>query len=102
MQKRVDNALYRALRLTGMDQLKYGAAESVGLSIGGVELADNENYKKLVPQDIRDKVAAKSKDDRQRRDQGGYGNQITGTTPRPPLHCDGEGEPYGEDCGVRG
>jgi hypothetical protein len=27
-----------------------------------VELADNENYKKLVPQDIRDKVAAKSKD----------------------------------------
>lgn len=62
VQKRVDNALFRALRLTGMDQLKYGAAEAVGLSDGGVELADNENYKKLVPQDIRDKVAAKSKD----------------------------------------
>ncbi|MHB8645833.1 MAG: BMP family lipoprotein [Thermomicrobiales bacterium] len=62
MQKRVDNALYRALRLTGLDQLKYGAAEAVGLTDGGVELADNENYKKLVPQDIRDKVAAKSKD----------------------------------------
>ena len=62
VQKRVDNALYRALRLTGMDQLKYGAAEAVGLSDGGVELADNENYRKLVPQDIRDKVAAKSKE----------------------------------------
>ena len=62
MQKRVDNALYRALRLTGMDQLKYGAAEAVGLTDGGVELADNDNYKKLVPQDIRDKVAAKAKD----------------------------------------
>ncbi len=62
VQKRVDNALFRALRLTGMDQLKYGAAEAVGLSDGGVELADNENYKKNVPQDIRDKVAAKSKD----------------------------------------
>jgi basic membrane protein A len=62
MQKRVDNALYRALRLTGMEQLKYGAAESLGLSESGVELADNDNYKKLVPQDIRDKVAAKGKD----------------------------------------
>ncbi|MCA1669805.1 MAG: hypothetical protein LC793_20920 [Thermomicrobia bacterium] len=62
MQKRVDNALFRALRLTGLDQLKYGAAEAVGLADGGVELADNENYKKLVPQEIRDKVAAKSKE----------------------------------------
>jgi basic membrane protein A len=62
VQKRVDNALFRALRLSGLDQLKYGAAEAVGLADGGVELADNENYKKLVPQDIRDKVAAKSKD----------------------------------------
>jgi basic membrane protein A len=62
MQKRVDNALYRALRLTGMEQLKYGAAEALGLTAGGVELADNDNYKKLVPQDIRDKVAAKAKD----------------------------------------
>jgi len=62
MQKRVDNSLYRALRLTGDDKLKYGAAEGLGLTDGGVELADNENYKKLVPQDIRDKVAAKAKD----------------------------------------
>jgi basic membrane protein A len=62
MQKRVDNALYRALRMAGEGTLKYGAPESLGLTTGGVELADNENYKKLVPQDIRDKVAAKSKD----------------------------------------
>lgn len=62
MQKRVDNSLYRALRLTGEEKLKYGAAEALGLTDGGVELADNENYKKLVPQDIRDKVAAKAKD----------------------------------------
>lgn len=62
MQKRVDNSLYRALRLTGEEKLKYGAAEALGLTEGGVELADNENYRKLVPQDIRDKVAAKAKE----------------------------------------
>jgi len=62
VQKRVDNALYRALRLAGEGTLKYGAPEALGLTDGGVELADNDNYKKLVPQDIRDKVAAKSKD----------------------------------------
>ena len=62
MQKRVDNALYRALRMTGEEKLKYGAAEALGLTDGGVELADNDNYKKLVPQDIRDKVAAKGKE----------------------------------------
>jgi len=62
VQKRVDNSLYRALRLAGEGTLKYGAPEALGLTDGGVELADNDNYKKLVPQDIRDKVAAKSKD----------------------------------------
>ena len=62
MQKRVDNSLYRALRLTGEEKLKYGAAEALGLTEGGVELADNENYRKLVPQEIRDKVAAKAKE----------------------------------------
>ncbi len=62
MQKRVDNSLVRALRMTGEDKLKYGAAEALGLTDGGVELADNDNYKKLVPQDIRDKVAAKAKE----------------------------------------
>lgn len=62
MQKRVDNSLVRALRLTGEEKLKYGAPEALGLTDGGVELADNENYKKLVPQDIRDKVAAKAKE----------------------------------------
>lgn len=61
MQKRVDNSLYRALRLTGEGKLKYGAPEALGLTDGGVELADNENYRKLVPQTIRDNVAAKSK-----------------------------------------
>ncbi len=62
MQKRVDNALLRAIRLAGEGTLKYGTTEAVGLKEGAVELADNENYKKLVPQDIRDKVAAKSKE----------------------------------------
>lgn len=62
MQKRVDNSLVRALRLAGEEKLKFGSAEALGLTDGGVELADNENYKKLVPQDIRDKVAAKAKD----------------------------------------
>ncbi|MDQ2786394.1 MAG: BMP family ABC transporter substrate-binding protein, partial [Chloroflexota bacterium] len=60
VQKRVDNSLYRALRLAGEGTLKYGAPEAIGLSAGGVELADNDNYKKLVPQAIRDSVAAKS------------------------------------------
>jgi len=62
VQKRVDNALYRALRLAGEGTLKYGVPEALGLTVGGVELADNDNYKKLVPQTIRDNVAAKSKD----------------------------------------
>jgi len=62
MQKRVDNGLFRAIRLAGEGTLKYGTVENIGLKDGGVELADNDNYKKLVPQDIRDKVAAKSKD----------------------------------------
>ena len=62
MQKRVDNGLFRAIRLAGEGTLKYGTVEALGLKDGSVELADNENYKKLVPQDIRDKVAAKSKD----------------------------------------
>ncbi len=60
VQKRVDNSLYRALRLAGEGTLKYGAPEALGLTAGGVELADNEIYKKLVPQAIRDSVAAKS------------------------------------------
>jgi len=62
MQKRIDNGLFRAIRLAGEGTLKYGTVDAVGLKDGGVELADNDNYKKLVPQDIRDKVAAKSKD----------------------------------------
>ncbi len=62
MLKRVDNGLFRAVRLAGDNSLKYGTVEAIGLRDGGVELADNENYKKIVPQDIRDKVAARSKE----------------------------------------
>lgn len=62
MLKRVDNGLFRAVRLAGENTLKYGSIEAVGLKDGGVEIADNENYKKIVPQDIRDKVAAKARD----------------------------------------
>ena len=36
--------------------IKYGAAEALGIKEGGVGIADNENFKKVIPADIRKKI----------------------------------------------
>jgi len=57
MMKNVDNSVYRAIKLHLSGELPYGSAESLGLKEKGVGVADNENYRKLVPEDIRKKIA---------------------------------------------
>lgn len=61
MQKNVDNSLYRAIKGTLDGTIKYGAAEALGFKEGGISLSENENYRKLVPADIRAKIAALQK-----------------------------------------
>ena len=61
MQKNVDNSLYRAIKGTLDGTIKYGAAEALGFKEGGISLSENENYMKLVPADMRAKIAALQK-----------------------------------------
>jgi len=56
MMKNVDNSIYRAIDLYLKGELKYGVAEGLGIKEGGVGVADNENFKKLIPEDFRKKV----------------------------------------------
>ena len=56
MMKNVDNSIYRAIDLYLKGQLKFGEAETLGIKEGGVEIADNENYRKLIPEDFRKKI----------------------------------------------
>lgn len=53
MLKRVDNSLVRAIKLYKEGTLKFGQAEALGLKEDAVGLADNEYYRKLVPEEIR-------------------------------------------------
>lgn len=73
--KRVDKSLIRAFELFQKGELKFGESETLGLFDEAIELADNEFYKKLVPQEIRDKVeASKAKiADGSIKVQGGFG-----------------------------
>lgn len=59
--KRVDKSLVRAYELMQKKELKFGAAETLGVAEGAVELADNEFYQKLVPQEIRTKITEAEK-----------------------------------------
>lgn len=56
MMKNVDDSLYRAIKLHLEGNLPVGEAEVLGIAEGGVGVADNENYQKLIPEDFRDKV----------------------------------------------
>lgn len=56
MVKNVDKSIYRAIDLYLKGELKFGEAEGLGIKEGGVELADNENFKKLIPEDFREKI----------------------------------------------
>lgn len=56
MLKNVDYSLFRAIKGTKEGTIKYGAAEALGIKEGGIGIADNENFKKVIPADIRKKV----------------------------------------------
>jgi basic membrane protein A len=59
--KRVDNSLYRAIKLYQQKQLKWGQAESLGLKEGAVGIAKNEFYKKNVPEQFQKDIDALEK-----------------------------------------
>ncbi len=61
MMKNVDFTIFRAIEKHIAGTLKYGEAEVLGIEKGGVGLADNENYQKLVPASMRDKIDEISK-----------------------------------------
>ncbi|MCG8481175.1 MAG: BMP family ABC transporter substrate-binding protein, partial [Spirochaetales bacterium] len=56
MMKNVDNSIHRAIRLHLAGELPYGEAEVLGLSEGGVGLARNDNFARLVPSEIAARV----------------------------------------------
>ncbi len=56
MMKNVDNSLYRAIDLYLKGELKFGVAEGLGIKEGGVGVADNENFRELIPEDFRKKI----------------------------------------------
>jgi basic membrane protein A len=56
MMKNVDESLYRALKMYVEGNLPVGQAETLGIAEGGIGVADNENYRKLVPEEFRAKV----------------------------------------------
>jgi basic membrane protein A len=56
MLKNVGNSLYRAIKGTMDGSIKYGAAEALGIKEGGIGVADNENYRKVIPASMRNKV----------------------------------------------
>ncbi len=56
MLKNVDYSLFRAIKGTIDGTIKYGEPEALGIKEGGVGISDNENYRKLVPANMRNKV----------------------------------------------
>ncbi len=56
MLKRVDNSLFRALKLHLEGKLPYGKAEALGLAEEAVGLAKNEIYRKYVPKTIQAQI----------------------------------------------
>ncbi len=56
MMKNVDLSIFRAIKMAQAGTLKYGAAEVLGLKKDGIGIADNENYKKVVPEKFRKKI----------------------------------------------
>lgn len=51
--KRVDNSLLRALELMKDGKLEFGKGEVLGLKEQAVEIAENENYTKILSEDLR-------------------------------------------------
>ena len=58
MMKNVDNSIFRGIKMHMEGTLPYGKAEALGIAEGGVGVAYNENYDKIVPADMRAKIKA--------------------------------------------
>ncbi len=56
MLKNVGASLFRAIKGTIDGSIKYGAAEALGIKEGGVGVAGNENYTKLVSAAVRNQI----------------------------------------------
>lgn len=56
MMKNVDTSIYRGIKMHIEGTLPYGEAEQLGIAEDGVGIANNENYKKVVPEEFRNKV----------------------------------------------
>jgi len=56
MMKNVDHSLYRAIKLYLEGELPVGQAEVLGIKNGGVGVADNENYRELIPEQFREQI----------------------------------------------
>ncbi len=56
MLKNVGASLYRGIKMHQDGTLVYGKPEALGIAEGGVGIAKNENYKKLVPAEFQDKI----------------------------------------------
>ena len=56
MLKNVDFSLFRAIKGTKDGTIQYGAAEALGIKEGGIGIADNENFKKVIPAAMRQKI----------------------------------------------
>jgi len=56
VEKKVGQSLYLALKATIAGTQVYGKGELLGLADGAVGIAENDNYKKLVPADVQAQV----------------------------------------------
>jgi basic membrane protein A len=56
MLKNVDNSLYRGIQMHLDGTLMYGQAEVLGIREGGIGVADNDNFRRLVPQEFRNRI----------------------------------------------
>jgi basic membrane protein A len=56
MMKNVDDSLYRAVKMYIEGTLPVGKAEVLGIAKDGVGVADNENYRKLIPEEFRSRI----------------------------------------------
>lgn len=56
--KRIDNSIYSAVQAAMAGDLAYGTTEVAGVKEGAISIADDELYRELVPQSIRDQLTA--------------------------------------------
>ena len=56
MMKNVGDSLFRGIQMHLDGSLAYGKAEVLGIAQGGVGVADNENYQKVIPAEFRTKI----------------------------------------------